>query len=109
MSRNLFLALAAAMFFLGASAPISTASETAPNQITMNFQNVDLPVLAKFISEITGRNFVIDESVRGKVTIISPTKVTPEQAYSIFQSVLQVKGFTTVQAGKVIKIVPARN
>ena len=47
--------------------------------------------------------------MRGKVTIISPSKVTPEQAYSIFQSVLQVKGFTTVQRGKVIKIVPARN
>ena len=81
----------------------------SPDQITMNFQNVDIPVLAKFISEITGRNFIIDESVRGKVTIISPSKVTPEQAYSLFQSVLQIKGFTTVQAGKVIKIVPARN
>src|SRR5712691_10206253 len=44
-----------------------------------------------------------------KVTIISPTRVTPEQAYSIFQSVLQVKGFTTVQAGTIIKIVPARD
>src|ERR1700694_1286197 len=76
--------------------------------ITMNFQNVDIPVLAKFISEITGKNFVLDESVRGKVSIISPTKVTPHQAYSIFQSVLQLKGFTTVQAGPVIKIVPAR-
>ncbi|MDO8432022.1 MAG: type II secretion system secretin GspD [Candidatus Binatus sp.] len=109
MSRNLFLALAAAMLFLGSAAPSSAEPDPSSNQITMNFQNVDLPVLAKFISEITGRNFVIDESVRGKVTIISPTKVTPEQAYSIFQSVLQVKGFTTVQAGKVIKIVPARN
>ena len=33
--------------------------------ITMNFQNVDISVLAKFISEITGKNFIIDESVRG--------------------------------------------
>ncbi|HZO81055.1 MAG TPA: type II secretion system secretin GspD [Candidatus Binataceae bacterium] len=74
----------------------------------MNFQDVDIPVLAKFISEITGKNFVIDESVRGKVSIISPTKVTPQQAYSIFQSVLQLKGFATVQAGPVVKIVPAR-
>ena len=74
----------------------------------MNFQDVDIPVLAKFISEITGKNFVVDESVRGKVSIISPTKVTPAQAYSIFQSVLQVKGFTTVQAGPVIKIIPSR-
>jgi general secretion pathway protein D len=77
--------------------------------ITMNFQNVDLPVLAKFISELTGKNFVLDENVRGKVSIISPTRVTPEQAYSIFQSVLQVKGFTTVQAGSIIKIVPSRD
>src|SRR6266481_3222272 len=76
--------------------------------ITMNFQNVDIPVLAKFISEITGKNFILDEAVRGKVSIISPTKVTPQQAYSIFQSVLQIKGFTTVQAGAVIKIVPSR-
>jgi general secretion pathway protein D len=78
-------------------------------QITMNFQDVDLPVLTKFISEITGKNFVIDESVRGKVSVLSPTKVTPQQAYSIFQSVLQIKGFTTVQAGAVIKIVPSRD
>lgn len=77
--------------------------------ITMNFQNVDLPVLAKFISEITGKNFVLDENVRGRVSIISPTRVTPEQAYSIFQSVLQVKGFTTMQAGTIIKIIPARD
>jgi len=77
--------------------------------ITMNFQNVDIPVLAKFISEITGKNFVLDESARGKVSIISPTKVTPSQAFAIFQSVLQLKGFTTVTAGSIIKIVPARD
>src|SRR5271168_1384304 len=78
-------------------------------EITMNFQNVDIPVLAKFISEITGKNFLVDESVRGKVSIISPTKVTPDQAYQIFQSVLQLKGFTTQIAGKVIKIIPSRD
>ncbi|HTA04192.1 MAG TPA: secretin N-terminal domain-containing protein [Streptosporangiaceae bacterium] len=114
MSRFLLAALTAAALFvitdIGFSASAADSTALPPqNTITMNFQNVDIPVLAKFISEITGRNFIIDESVRGKVTIISPTKVTPEQAYSIFQSVLQVKGFTTVQAGKVIKIEPARN
>ncbi len=114
MNRLLAGAFAVALL-IGAGSLCSRAFAADPpgppatNTITMNFQNVDIPVLAKFISEITGRNFIIDESVRGKVTIISPSKVTPEQAYSIFQSVLQVKGFTTVQAGKVIKIVPARN
>jgi general secretion pathway protein D len=113
MSRFLLGALTAALLFAALNLRSSAFAESAglppQNTITMNFQNVDIPVLAKFISEITGRNFIIDESVRGKVTIISPSKVTPEQAYSIFQSVLQVKGFTTVQAGKIIKIEPARN
>jgi general secretion pathway protein D len=114
MNRLLVGAIAAAVLLGAVSFNTSARAEDSDglppqNTITMNFQNVDIPVLAKFISEITGRNFIIDESVRGKVTIISPSKVTPEQAYSIFQSVLQVKGFTTVQAGKVIKIVPARN
>jgi general secretion pathway protein D len=90
--------------------PASESSRPGPQDlITMNFQNVDIPVLARFISEMTGKNFVIDENVRGKISIISPTRVTPQQAYSIFQSVLQLKGFTTVEAGPVIKIVPARD
>src|SRR5260221_1764128 len=113
MSRFLLVALSAALLFATLNLRSFAAHEPGglphQNTITMNFQNVDIPVLAKFISEITGRNFIIDESVRGKVTIISPSKVTPEQAYAIFQSVLQVKGFTTVQAGKIIKIEPARN
>ena len=112
MNRLIVAGLAAAvlirLFALG-SAAADSARMPPQNTITMNFQNVDIPVLAKFISEITGRNFIIDESVRGRVTIISPSKVNPEQAYSIFQSVLQVKGFTTVQAGRAIKIEPARN
>ena len=78
-------------------------------KITMNFQNVDIPVLVKFISQITCRNFVLDESVRGRVSVISPTQVTALASLFDFLSVLQLKGLTTVQAGSVIKIVPARN
>ncbi len=95
----------------GPTDPRTTAPDSTPVGgqafITMNFQDVDIPVLAKFISEITGRNFVVDGCVRGKVSIISPTKVTAEQAYSIFQSVLQLKGFATVNAGPITKIVCA--
>src|SRR5579875_1443935 len=92
------------------SARAQDLTERSPdNLITMNFQDVDISVLAKFISDITGKNFVLDDSVRGKVSIVSPSKVTPAQAYSIFKSVLQLKGFTTVKAGPIIKIEPSRN
>jgi general secretion pathway protein D len=112
MNRVLAGVFAAALFTgvtMGFAQAADPAPVTAPNRIKMNFQNVEIPVLAKFISEITGKNFILDESVRGKVSIISPTDVTPDQAYSMFQSVLQIKGFTTVPAGKAIKIVPSRN
>lgn len=82
--------------------------EAEDNGIVMNFQDVDLDQLVKFISQITGRNFILDDRVKGKVTIISPGKISVDEAYAVFNSVLQVKGFTTVPSGPVIKILPAQ-
>jgi len=77
--------------------------------ITMDFQDVDIAVLVKFIGEITGKNFVMDERVQGKVTVVSPTRVTPDEAYQVFQAVLQVKGFTTVPSGAAVRIIPTKD
>ena len=97
------------------SAPVPAASGAAPAPgahlpvyLSMDFTDVDLPVLIKFISEQTKKNFIFDERVQGKITIISPRRVTLDEAYDVFLSVLQAKGFTTVSQGNTIKIVPAR-
>ncbi|MCI5142043.1 MAG: type II secretion system protein GspD, partial [Candidatus Electrothrix sp. ATG1] len=60
-----------------------------------------------YISELTGKNFIVDRTVKGKVTVISPSRMTVKDAYRVFESVLEVHGFTTVPSGPVIKIVPA--
>ena len=87
---------------------IAGAKETADSRyVTIDFDDVDIALFIKFISELTGKNFVIDKAVRGKVTIISPTKISVEEAYRVFESVLEVYGFTTVPSGRVTKIVPA--
>ena len=77
-----------------------------PVYISMDFTDVDLPVLIKFISEQTKKNFIFDERVQGKITIISPRRVTMDEAYDVFLSVLHVKGFATVEQDNTIKIVP---
>jgi len=78
--------------------------------ITMDFQDVDLTVLIKFISELTGKNFILDEKIKGKkVTVISPTKISKDEAYKVFESILEIKGLATVPAGSVIKIVPTKD
>ena len=61
----------------------------------------------KFISELTGKNFIVDRRVKGKVTIISPSKISVDEAYKVFESVLEVNGFATVKSGEITKIVPS--
>ena len=75
--------------------------------ISIDFNNVDINVFIKFISELTSRNFVVDQRVRGKVTIISPSKISVKEAYKVFESVLEVHGYTTIKSGEVTKIVPS--
>lgn len=75
--------------------------------ITLDFNNVDLPVFVKFVSEIIGKNFIIDERVRGKVTIFSPTKISVDKVYPVFLSVLDIKGLAAVTTGDMIQILPA--
>jgi general secretion pathway protein D len=85
----------------------SEDQEDIERYVTIDFENVDIALFIKYISELTGKNFVIDKSIRGNVTIVSPTKISVDEAYKVFESVLEVQGFTTVPAGSVIKIVPS--
>ena len=85
------------------------ASECPPNQMKLNLPDQELNIVIDLMAEKTGRNFIYDDRVRGRVTIVSPACVTLEEAYAVFESVLQVKGFTTVRApGGSIKIIPLR-
>jgi general secretion pathway protein D len=86
---------------------VPAKKEAAKKYVTIDFDNVDIAVLAKFVSELTGKNFIIDDKVKGKVTIISPKKIPLKDVYKVFLSVLEVNGFTVVPAGNMIKIVPS--
>jgi general secretion pathway protein D len=89
-----------------ASAPRPLAGS---DLVVMDFQDVEIATLVKFISEITGRNFLLDDKVKGKVSVISPSKITVDEAYRVFQSVLQVKGFTLIDTGPVVKIIAIKD
>jgi len=77
--------------------------------VSIDFNNVDIRVFIKFMSNLTGKNFIVNNKVKGKVTIISPKKLSVADAYKVFESVLDINGFATVQSGKIIKIVPLQN
>jgi len=79
-----------------------------PRTISMDFKNVDIHVLIKFMSELTGRNFIVDKRVAGHVTAYSPSKLSIEEAYKAFESILLVNDFTVVstKTDNEYKIVP---
>jgi general secretion pathway protein D len=78
------------------------------NLVALDFDNVDLRVLIKYVSEITGRNYVVDDKVRGRVTLISPTKIPVAELERVLESLLELHGFTAVPSGRVTKIIPLR-
>lgn len=90
-----------------AEASQKNSDRSSDRYVSIDFNDVDIEVFVKFISELTGKNFVIDRRVKGKVTIISPTKISVKEAYKVFESVLEVHGYTTVDAGEVTKIIPS--
>ncbi|MDA8242207.1 MAG: type II secretion system secretin GspD [Nitrospiraceae bacterium] len=105
-----FLFLLFIMTLCSRTALAADAPETkkSANNVTFNFVDVDLPVITKFISEITGKNFIFDEKVKGKITIIAPSKLSIDEAFNLFTSVLDLKGFTVVPSGvEAYKIVPS--
>lgn len=81
-----------------------------PELVSLDFNDVELPVVIDTISRMTGFNFIYDDRVRGRVTIVSPTMVTVDQAFAVFESVLKVKGFSLVLGpGDTYKIIPIRD
>ncbi|MGZ3771429.1 MAG: type II secretion system secretin GspD [Bdellovibrio sp.] len=85
-------------------------SENFPETIeSFDFPNVEITDLIKAISELTGKNFIIDPGVRGKITITAPSKITVAEAYKAFLSALAINGFTVVPSGSFLKVKSARN
>ena len=75
-------------------------------EVTLNFSDADLTAVVNSVSQITGKNFIIDPRVKGKVTVISSKPLSEDEVYKVFLSILQVHGFATVPTENAIKIIP---
>jgi len=93
---------AAAIMLLAVTFPAVSA-------VTLNLKDADISSLIATVSEVTGKNFIVDPRVKGKVTVVSSRPMSPAGVYATFLAVLQVQGFAAVPAGQAIKIVPETN
>ena len=82
------------------------ADASAEEQVRINFRDADIRSVIESVAEITGKSFVLDPRVKGKVTIIAPQAIDTSLLYSAVLSAIQVQGFQAVEDGAVTRIVP---
>lgn len=87
---------------------VTNASVTtdASNGRLWNLQNADILSVINEVSLETGKNFVVDPRVSGKISLISSKPIKAEQVYNVFLSVLAILGYSAIGDGNVVKIVP---
>ncbi|MGD8421957.1 MAG: type II secretion system secretin GspD, partial [Gammaproteobacteria bacterium] len=74
--------------------------------VTLNFSDADLVSVINSVSQITGKNFIIDPRVKGKINVVSSKPLNADEVYNVFLSILQVHGFATIPGENAIKIIP---
>lgn len=89
-----------------ATSTLPGASLDAPGQHTLSLQDADMDVLIQTVSEITGRSFIVDPRVEGKVTVISSKPMGADEVWTTFASILRVHGYAVVPAGNMWKVLP---
>lgn len=90
---------------INAAEIIEPSEGSKSDEIAINFEAVDLMSLVRYMSQETGRGFIINQPLQGDVTIISPITLNKEEALAMLESILQVRGYTAVSSGKMFKIV----
>ena len=92
-----------------AAAAIATAPDTttAPEEGRVwNLQDADILSVINEVSLETGKNFVVDPRVSGKISLISSKPLKPQAVYDVFLSVLGLLGYSAIPSGNIVKIVP---
>ena len=74
--------------------------------VRLNFANADIEGVVKAVSEITGKNFILDPRVKGTINIVSAKPVSRALVYEIFLAALRVQGYAAVESRGIVKIVP---
>ena len=86
----------------------SISGEVDEELVSLDLEAVDIKYVIKLISDLTGKNFILSDQVRGTVTVMSPTKIPVDGLFKVLESILEVRNLTMVPAGDLIKVVPKR-
>lgn len=105
--RRLTVGAIAALFAVSpAWAKQETPAPSEPEGVSLTFANADIETVIRAIGKISNRNILIDPRVKGTLNIVTAKPVTPDVAYQILMSALRLNGYSVVEEGGFIKVVP---
>lgn len=88
-----------------ATPALENTSDT-PERFTMNMREADIRAYIQWVADRTQKNIIVHRNVRGTVTVISSQPVTPDEAYELFLTVLQLNGFSAIESNGALKVIP---
>ena len=95
---------AAALSVCMAAAAVSAAG--AQVLVELNFTDARIDAVAAAVGAMVGKNVVVDPKVRGQMSLVSDTPVSPTVALAQLQAALRLHGYAMVDAGDVFKVLP---
>jgi general secretion pathway protein D len=102
----IFLSMA---FSLSAQPQNQRKANAEQQQWQVNFKDSDIQEVIKFVADVTGKTVVIDPRVKGRVKVISAEPLSKQALYDLFLSVLEIQGFTAIEVGDVVRILPRKD
>jgi general secretion pathway protein D len=97
---------ALALSVLLAAVPGPLLAQRAAEPVTLNFVNAEIEAVARTLAALIGRNIVVDPRVRGTITLSTERPVPPREAFNQFLATLRLSGFTVVESGGLLRVVP---
>ena len=107
--QRLIAALVAAVLALPPAALPLHAQTINPRSrapVTVNFVNADIEAVSRAFAAMIERNIVVDPRVKGTITVYSEQPQSIRDAYSSYVSALRGLGFSVVESGGLLKVVP---
>lgn len=105
-TRIVLLALLISGVFLYHPDPGLQAQPELKGTFQPEFKDVEIRDFLKTMAQITQRNILIDDGIKGKITVVSHRKIPRARALDFLKQVLEVKGFAVIDENGFLKVVP---
>lgn len=69
------------------------------NGITIDFKDLEIKDFIKTVAEITGKNILVSDKIKGKINFVSHEPIPEKKIYNLLLTILKNKGYTIVDTG----------